>query len=547
MKKILFDDLYLWSVFNETRQLDFNGHLWVRPEGNVLVDPVAMIPSDLEQLEQLGGAAWIVLTNTDHERQAAFFRQRTGAKILVHALDAGSLAVPVERSFADGEEIVPGLVALHLRHGKSPGEVALYWPQKKLVLSGDLVVGAPVGRISLLMDEKLQDPPRAALEVRKLLALDFAHLLVGDGHAVLHQGRERLLECLEERGDIYINNEVSSLIVVHPDFDRIWPFAADHFRQLWQQQGEVEFIRVGDGEQRPLREIAAWPGSIRRLACLGVRVELECLRACASLREATFQGGYSGNLSQECRDHLQQAGVRVYNHPSEGFWGQTVAEYGLALTLCGLRRIPQLHHQILSSLEPWHYDPPGGQGRPGARGQQFGDDSRFASGTLAGKRVRVVGAGNIASRYASFAHFLGAEVAAWDPFASEPCFHRAGARREWHLERLVQDAEVFAPMVPLTDSTRDLVKAHHIEALPKGCLVVLVTRARICDTQALRRRVLADELSLAADVWDVEPLPLDDPLLGRPNVVHTPHNAGRTTDANCAWAEKLAEQFLPAS
>ncbi|MCC7262823.1 MAG: hydroxyacid dehydrogenase [Candidatus Latescibacteria bacterium] len=338
---------------------------------------------------------------------------------------------------------------------------------------------------------------------------------------------------------------MSSLIAVHPDFDRIWPFAADHFRALWQQQGEVEFVRVGDGDQRSLRQLVSQPERIQRLACLGVRVELECLQACASLREATFQGGYSGSLSQECRDHLDKAGVRVYHHPSEGFWGQTVAEYGLALTLCGLRRIPQLHHQILSSLEPWDYEPPGGLGRPGARGQQFGDDPRFTSGTLAGKRVRVVGAGNIASRYASFAHFLGAEVAAWDPFASEPCFHRTGARREWHLDRLVEDAEIFAPMVPLTDSTRDLVKARHIEALPKGCLVVLVTRARICDTETLRRRVLADELSLAADVWDVEPLPLDDPLLGRPNVVHTPHNAGRSIDANHAWAAKLAEQFLP--
>ena len=338
---------------------------------------------------------------------------------------------------------------------------------------------------------------------------------------------------------------MSSLIVVHPEFDRIWPFAADQFRALWQGQGGVEFVRMGDGEERPLREIVPALAGIQRLVCLGVRVELACLSACTALREATFQGPYSGNLDRECRDHLAQAGVRVYHHPSEGFWSQSVPEYGLALTLCGLRRIPQLHHQILSSLAPWDYEPPGGKGRPGVRGQQFGDDARFASGTLGGKRVRIVGAGNIASRYASFANFLGAEVAAWDPFASEPCFHRAGARREWHLERLVKDAEIFVPMVPLTDSTRGVVKAEHIRALPKGCLVVLVTRARICDTEALRQRVLADELSLAADVWDVEPLPLDDPLLGRDNVVHTPHNAGRTIEANRAWSQKLAEQFLP--
>ena len=176
---------------------------------------------------------------------------------------------------------------------------------------------------------------------------------------------------------------------------------------------------------------------------------------------------------------------------------------------------------------------------------QFGDNPNFTSGTIAGKRVRIVGVGNIASRYASFVSMLGADVAAWDPHASEPCFHRAGARKEWHLDQLVRDAEIFAPMVPLWESTRGIVTADHINDLPKGCLVILVTRAGICDVDAIRRRVLADEISLAADVWDVEPLPLDDPLLGRHNVVHTPHNAGRTIDANKSWAEKLAVQFQP--
>ena len=100
-------------------------------------------------------------------------------------------------------------------------------------------------------------------------------------------------------------------------------------------------------------------------------------------------------------------------------------------------------------------------------------------------------------------------------------------------------------MLPLTEQTRGLVTAEHIAALPRGTLVVLVTRAGICDMAALRRRVLADELSLAADVFDVEPLPLNDPLIGRHNVVHTPHNAGRTQHANEQWAEMLLVKFLP--
>jgi phosphoglycerate dehydrogenase-like enzyme len=156
-----------------------------------------------------------------------------------------------------------------------------------------------------------------------------------------------------------------------------------------------------------------------------------------------------------------------------------------------------------------------------------------------------VGAGNIGSRYASFVKMLGADVAAWDPFAAEAHFHRTGSRREWRLDELVKEADIFAPMLPLTASTRGLVTAEHIRSLPNGCLVVLATRANICDMAEIRRRVLADELALAADVFDIEPLPLDDPLLGRHNVIHTPHLAGRTRDANWQWADDLIAQFSP--
>lgn len=334
-----------------------------------------------------------------------------------------------------------------------------------------------------------------------------------------------------------------SVIVVHPEFDRIWPFAADHFHERWAAQGPVEFIRLEDADRRPVGVVVARPATVGRLAALHVLVTTACVGALTGLREAAIEPTPADDVGAA----LTAAGIRVYRQPSEGFWGQSVAEFALALTLCGLRRIPQLHHAILTDTALWDYTPPDGRGRPGARGQQFGDDPRFASGTIAGKRVRIVGAGNIASRFAGFTHMLGADVAAWDPYASEPGFHRAGARREWHLDRLVRDAEIFAPLIPLTAQTSGLVTAAHVDALPRGCLVVLATRARVCDMGALRHRVLADELSLAADVFDVEPLPLDDPLLGRHNVVHTPHNAGRTIDANRRWADTLVEQFDPVS
>ena len=207
MKQIVFEDMYCWSVFNEQRQIDFNGHLWVRREGNVLIDPVPMIENDLRQLDRLGGAALIVLINADHdhEREAVFFRERTGAEVVVHSEDADAPSVSVERMVEDGEEIVPGLEGIHLRYGKIPGELALYWHERKFLLTGDLVVGAPLGCVSLLMDEKLADPLRAALELCKVLARPFEALLVGDGHSIMQGARGKVLACLERRKDVCIN------------------------------------------------------------------------------------------------------------------------------------------------------------------------------------------------------------------------------------------------------------------------------------------------------------------------------------------------------
>ncbi|MGY4167817.1 NAD(P)-dependent oxidoreductase [Bradyrhizobium sp. USDA 4529] len=338
----------------------------------------------------------------------------------------------------------------------------------------------------------------------------------------------------------------ASAIVVHPDFDGTWPFAADYWREQWMKSGAVDFLRLDGTEIVPFYESLKSAPHIRRLAALGINIDMPTLAALPKLEEIAF-GIYPGKmrLPDKAAEEAKRRAIAVYEPTTEGFWGQSVAEFGLALTICGLRRIPQTHRQIVTDLSPWDYTPPACGHRNGRRGAQFGDDPNFTNGTIAGKRVRIVGAGNIGSRFASFCSMMRADVAAWDPFAAEPSFHRSGTRREWHLSKLVEDAEIFAPMLPATDKTRGIIDVSLIDRLPKGCLVVLVTRAIICDVPALRRRVLAGQLALAADVFDVEPLPLDDPLLGHPNVVHTPHNGGRTIDANREFADAMIRRFRP--
>ena len=338
-----------------------------------------------------------------------------------------------------------------------------------------------------------------------------------------------------------------SVICVHERFDATWPFAADYWQSCWQTTGECELYRTEQPDIRPANLIPN-PATIQRLVLLGFLATAEELAPFTAVTECFHTAKGYPNHQQEQTTAVAAAkarGIDFHFPRGELYWGQSVAEYGLALTICALRRIPQTYVAMMKGHETWDYDP--AVGKPSQRGAQYGDDGRFTSGTLAGKRVRIAGIGNIGARYAAWCANMGAEVTIWDPFAPDATFAVAGVTRCFHLSELVKDAEIFVPMIPLKEDTRGLITADIINAIPHGCLVVQVTRAKVCDMEALYRRVLNDELALAADVYDHEPVPLDSPLIGRYNVVHTPHNAGRTLQANHAWANDQMARFKPQS
>ena len=338
---------------------------------------------------------------------------------------------------------------------------------------------------------------------------------------------------------------MGSTILVHPLFEDVWPRAAEYLCDIWADDGRVEFVRLDETDDRPAGTVLTDEGGTdaTRIVSLGVPVTDDCLNVLAAAEEAFVMTDNMYQADSEVSDALEERGVTVYRLQSEGFWSPSVAELALGLTVSALRQIPQKHQHITESHADWDVDLLENE-VPGARGHQYvADPPNHVHGTIAGKNVRIVGVGNIGSRFADHIDHLGADVAAYDPYADDPCFHRSGVRQVHRLEDLVADADIFAPMVPLTEATENLVSSDLVYALPEGSLLLLVTRAGICDMEAVRERVLADEIALAADVFDVEPLPLDDPILGRENVVHTPHVAGRTLHANKKWAEHVASQF----
>ena len=182
-----------WPWYSARFGYDFHGFLVRRPDGNLVVDPVEPTNDDLDVLAREGVARFL-LTNRNHFRAAARVRERTGARVAVHPADAAFVrdkGVPVDDALAHGERIGPFVVVPAA--GKSPGEIALHWPDKRLLLVGDACVGTPPGGLSLLPPAVIDAPDALRQSLRRIAAeLDFDTLLLADGESLLRGGRAAL-------------------------------------------------------------------------------------------------------------------------------------------------------------------------------------------------------------------------------------------------------------------------------------------------------------------------------------------------------------------
>ncbi|HWP56431.1 MAG TPA: MBL fold metallo-hydrolase [Candidatus Acidoferrales bacterium] len=191
MREIV-NGIYTWPWFSEPHGYNFNGYLVVDPAGNLCIDPVEPADQDLEEIARLG-VSRILLTNRNHSRAANKIRALTGARTAIHPADAPHArgqGAELDGEVAPGDRVGP-LVVVAVP-GKSPGEVALYWPERRILIVGDAVVGDPPGKLKLLPEKVMDDPARLRASVKGLLDLDFDILLVGDGEPILAGAKERL-------------------------------------------------------------------------------------------------------------------------------------------------------------------------------------------------------------------------------------------------------------------------------------------------------------------------------------------------------------------
>jgi D-3-phosphoglycerate dehydrogenase / 2-oxoglutarate reductase len=224
------------------------------------------------------------------------------------------------------------------------------------------------------------------------------------------------------------------------------------------------------------------------------------------------------------------AGVAVVTTPAVN--AEAVADMALALMLACLRRLPELDAIVRSGK--W-------------RGLGPTRD-------LAGATVGIAALGAVGKAVARRLRAFGCRVLAVEPnpdrqFCGEHEIHLST------LDDMLPQIDVLTLHAPLTAGTRHLIGAPQLAALPRHAVVVNTARGELIDQPALVAALHDGQIGAAGlDVFEIEPVPPDDPILSAPNAIlsghlasHTELGLERTGEAVIANLRELLDGRLPPS
>ena len=224
-------------------------------------------------------------------------------------------------------------------------------------------------------------------------------------------------------------------------------------------------------------------------------------------------------------DACAARGVPVF--PARGANAVAVAEYAIAGLLLLYRRTFLATDLVIAGAWP--------------RLESSGHE-------LAGKRLGIVGLGDIGRHTAARAGALGMRLMASDPYVppEDPVWRDLATERV-ALERLLEESDAVSLHVPLTDETRHLIGQAALARMKPDAVLVNSARGGVVDEAALVAALKSGRLGGAVlDVFEEEPLSAaaGARFAGLPNLILTPHVAGLTGESNHRLSAVTVESVL---
>ena len=179
---------YLWQAYSPQAKVELTSHALVCGDALFLIDPIRLTESALTRLETLPQKPRaILLTNGNHERDAAFYRDRYNVPVFADPAAALELTISTMSFPTD----LNGL-ELHSLPGAGTGEVGFYHRERKLLILGDIIINLDSFAFAPLPDKYATNPKEMRRSLQFLTTLDVRTLAFAHGLPITAQAAVRL-------------------------------------------------------------------------------------------------------------------------------------------------------------------------------------------------------------------------------------------------------------------------------------------------------------------------------------------------------------------
>lgn len=250
----------------------------------------------------------------------------------------------------------------------------------------------------------------------------------------------------------------------------------------------------------------------------GVTADEELLDKATNLKAIARAGVGVDNVDL---DKATEKGIVVMNTPG----GNTIstAEHTFGLMIALSRHIPQGHQSLAEGR--W-------------------DRKKFVGVELKGKTLGIIGLGRIGQAIAVRAQAFEMKVIAYDPYL--PAEVAQGINVDLlSLDEVYAQSDYISLHAMVTDETKNMINADSIASMKDGVRILNAARGALIHSADLAEAIKSGKVAGAAlDVYEEEPPPTDHPLVGLSGVIHTPHLAASTSDAQVTVAVEAAELIV---
>ena len=168
--------------------------------------------------------------------------------------------------------------------------------------------------------------------------------------------------------------------------------------------------------------------------------------------------------------------------------------------------------------------------------------------TLKGKKLGLIGFGNIAKELAKRAVALDMKVGVFSRFSKgQEAVEEAkniGCKIYSSIEDLLQDAQVVSLHLPVTPQTENIINKNNIKLMKKEAILINTARGKLIDEKALIKALENKDIGGAAlDVYREEPLKDMELCQCKGNLILTPHIGAQTKETQVDAATKIAEKM----